>query len=255
MKRIFTTLLLSLILLTQTCVLAKANKSDLPTIKFNKSKYELLYSSKNKETNSYINEYYKHNESYTNWTELLAVHHFKNSYSPIDQAKLLKEGLSSMGCPSAIDVNEKNNTATIDFIIINTKQIPVIIEFNVFKYEKDPICGTIALQYAKRYLLNDRLAIEKIKKSFAKSRVKYIKKVNKFEMPKLIEASVENGEYIKEIEQLKEEMSQPSKKTQDENKKYIKDTEQPKEETSQPSEKAPDENMNNETENTSGSSD
>ena len=58
--------------------------SDMPKTKFDGKEYTLLYSAKNPDSGNFINEYYKNLETYTNWTELITIHHFPNSYSPID---------------------------------------------------------------------------------------------------------------------------------------------------------------------------
>ena len=155
MKRLFI-LTLSLFLSTNF-VYSKAAKKDLPFVKFNKTNFTLLFSEKNSQTNGQINEYYKKHETYTNWSELVAVHHFPNMYSPIEEAKLFREILGLASCPSAITVFEDENRAILDFILINDKKLPIILEFNVFKFEKHNACGTVAVQYAKRYVINNAL--------------------------------------------------------------------------------------------------
>ena len=182
-------------------VQAKKQKSETPQIKFNGEKYTLLYSVKGSETNGYLNEYFKKNESYYTWKDILAVHHMPNAYSPIDEAKVLRDALGSMMCPSAIEIDEENNSAILDFIMINSNKLPIILEFNVFKYQKDSVCGTVALQYAKRYVVSNALEVERIKKILKKERNKYVKKVRKYELPKLIEADIDNGKYVKNLKE------------------------------------------------------
>ena len=170
--------------------------SDIPKTKFDGKEYTLLYSAKNPDSGNFINEYYKNLETYTNWTELITIHHFPNSYSPIDCAKEFRNMLAEMNCPSALEEFEDENFAILDFILIDSKRLPIIIEFNVFKYEKDEICGTIAVQYAKRYRINSPLEVERLKKEFLKSRSKIVKKIKKYTLPKLIVENVENGQYV-----------------------------------------------------------
>ena len=81
------------------------------------------------------------------------------------------------------------------FLIIDKTRLPILVEFNVFKYGKSPVCGTVALQYAKRYRLNNPLEIEKTKRAIVKSGLKYIKKLNKMEIPDVITLDMENGKY------------------------------------------------------------
>jgi hypothetical protein len=176
--------------------LAKDTKSKMPTIKFNNETFSLYYSTKTPEKQSYFNEYYKTYENYANWTELISVHNYPNAYSPIEQAKLFRDYLGEMNCPSALDIDEENNSATLDFILINNKKLPIILEFNIFKYEKSPICGTNAIQYARRYRINNSLEIDTVKKSFQKKRDNYLKQIKRLEIPSIVQHEVDKGKYI-----------------------------------------------------------
>ncbi len=168
----------------------------MPNIKFSGNKYTLYFSAKSPETGSYINEYYKNGETYETWTELIAVHHFPTAYSPIDYVKLMEETLSSMNCPCSVETDEINNESLIDFIMMDTSKLPIILEFNIFKYEKSPICGSVALQYAKRYLIYNMLEVDKIKKSFERDRERYLNKVKKLDIPDIVTYDIERGKYI-----------------------------------------------------------
>lgn len=184
MKKIWTLLLILL------CFVNTAFAKDDNIVKFEGNKYRLLYSVKSEENNGYLNEYYKFGEGVNTWTEMIAVHHFPNMYSPISQAESFREYLDVINCPSAIYVNEEENTGMLDFILINSQNLPVILEFNVFKYEKSPECGTIAIQYVKRYSVTSSLDIETVKEEFAKLRKRVIKDIEKAEIPKIINKSV-----------------------------------------------------------------
>lgn len=161
------------------------------TINFNGDKYYLLYSTKSKDFGGYLNEYYKKGETYNIWTELVAVHHFPNAYSPIDRIKDFKDYLSSMHVPSSLTFDDKKNTAMIDFIIISDKRMPIVLEFNIFKYEKSKKCGSIAIQYAKRYSATTTLQIEEIKREFEKNRKQTIKAIKKFNIPEVITQDID----------------------------------------------------------------
>ncbi len=161
------------------------------SINFNGEKFNLLYSTKDKDFGGYLNEYYKHGETYNIWSELVAVHHFPNAYSPIDRIRDFKDYLSAMKIPSSLTFDDKRNTALIDFIVIKDNNMPIVLEFNIFKYEKSKKCGSIAIQYAKRYSATTTMQIEEIKKDFEKNRMKLIKKVEKFEIPTLVTTDID----------------------------------------------------------------
>ena len=161
------------------------------TLKFNGEKYSLLYSAKNKDFGGYINEYFKPRETYNIWSEMIAVHHFPNAYSPIDRIRDFKNYLGSMNVPSSLTFDDIKNTAMIDFILISDKQMPIVMEFNIFKYEKSKKCGSIAVQYAKRYSAATTLQIEQIKADFEKNRKRLIKQVKKLEIPAVIDEDID----------------------------------------------------------------
>ena len=190
MKKIF--VLLILILLNINIVLAERNDKNY-SIRFNGTKFNLLYSVKNKDFGGYLNEYYKKGDTYNIWSELVAVHHFPNAYSPIDRIRDFKAYLGSMHVPSSLTFDDKKNTAMIDFIMISDHTMPVVIEFNVFKYEKSKKCGSIAIQYARRYTATTTLQIESIKKDIEKNRKNLISKVKKLEIPELITKDIDNS--------------------------------------------------------------
>ena len=191
MKKILSLILI--IFLSCGVAFAKSKKSYLQSIKFGGSEYYLYYSAKNDDSGGYINEYYKPNQSYTSWKDLVAVWHYPNSYSPIEQAKEYKEILSGDGIPCSIEVNEDDNTAIIDFTLIASKKLPIIVEYNIFKFAKNEKCGSVGFQYAKRYRINNALEIEKVKKDIGKHRKKIIKKVNNAEFPELFLDDVDEG--------------------------------------------------------------
>ena len=173
MKKFFI-LVLTLFMSFQLC-LAKNEEKDY-TLNFDGQKYYLLYSVKNKDFGGYLNEYYRRGETYNIWSDMVAIHHFPNAYSPIDRIKDFKDYLSDMNVPSSLTFDDKNNAAMIDFIMITNKNLPVVLEFNIFKYEKSKKCGSVAIQYVKRYSATNTLQIEEIKKDFEKNRKKLIKK-------------------------------------------------------------------------------
>lgn len=195
-------------------VFAKNQNKDY-TLNFNGSKFHLLYSVKNKEFGGYLNEYYKNGDTYNIWTELVAVHHFPNAYSPIDRIKDFKDYLGSMQVPSSLTFDDKKNAAMIDFIMISDKQMPIVLEFNVFKYEKSKKCGSVAVQYAKRYSATTTMQIEEVKQDFEKNRKRIITKLKHFKIPELVTYDIDKCISATQIieENTKEEKPETQKST------------------------------------------
>ena len=196
MKRII--ILIFLVIFSLTCgfAFAKSKKSEMPSIKFNGTPFHLYYSVKNKEYGGYINEYYKQNQTYTNWNELLAVHHYANAFYPIKHAESFSDFLSSSGAECYLTIDEEDNSAILDFVISDNRKLPIIVEYDVFKYEKSHACGTVALQYARRYMLSNSLQVNDIKKMIKKNRKKYIKSVKRTKIPDIVNVKADKGKYV-----------------------------------------------------------
>ena len=195
MKKIIITVIFLYIFITGP-VIAKTAEEGMPSLKFCGAKYTLYYSSKSPEIGGYINEYYKQRESYASWTELIALHHYPKAFYPIEHAKEFKMFLEKSNIPAYLEVDEKNNEAVLDFIVIDDRKLPIVMEFNVFKYVKSPVCGSVGFQYAKRYRVYNALEVDKFRKSFIKTRKKYVKKVLKHKVPELINSDVDYGKYV-----------------------------------------------------------
>ena len=178
--------ILTLILILFFSVLSVQAKKTDNSINFYGKKYRLLYSTKDAEFGGYLNEYFKNAETYNSWSEMISVHHFPNAYSPIDQIKQFKEFLGKLNCPSALTFDDKKNSAMIDFIMINSHHVPIVLEFNIFKYKKSAKCGSEALQYSKRYAAYSEFELEYAKKDIERHRNKAVKRIKKFRIPDIV---------------------------------------------------------------------
>lgn len=194
MKNLF--LILISIFLTAGIVYAKSEQTKMPSINFNGTNFTLFYSAKSPKTGGFINEYYKTNQTYASWTELIGVHHYPSSFYPIEHAKEFAEYLNSNGVVTSIEIDDENNSALLYFVVADKHKLPIIIEFNVFKYVKNSVCGTTGVQFAKRYRLNSPLEMEKAQKSIVKNGLKYIKKISKLKIPEVVALDIDNGKYI-----------------------------------------------------------
>lgn len=168
-----------------------AKNIDKASLNFNGAKYYLLYSAKSDKDDSYLNEYYKRGETYNIWTEMVGIHHFPNEISPLDRVRQFKDYLKGINCLSALTFDDKKNTAIIDFLLVNKIQGRTLLEFNVFKYERAKGYGSNAVQYAKRYVANNELEVERIKKIIEKSRKQTLNEVKGFKIPEIITVPID----------------------------------------------------------------
>ena len=185
-----------ILFLSLSIISTSAKDSENYYINFDGERYNLLYSVKNKDFGGYLNEYYKNGETYHNWSEMVAIHHFPNVYSPIDQVKWFKDFLNKKNCLSELTFDDKNNAAMIDFVMINDKRLPVVSEFNVFKYQRSEKNGSVAIQYVKRYTTTTARELEAAKKDFAKNRKKTIKEVKSYKIPDLITIEIDKCKLV-----------------------------------------------------------
>ncbi len=179
MKKLIAVLFILFAMINTVCAENKLN--------FDGKEYYLRLSEKSAEHNGFYNQYYKAGEGIDNWTEMVAVHHFPNVFSPIEQAYNFREYLESFHCPSSLEADEENNTGMLDFILIDGHQLPIVLEFNIFKYEKSKACGTVAVQYAKKFEVYDTKEVASVKKKFSNFRPRAMKKVKNFEIPDIVE--------------------------------------------------------------------
>ncbi len=195
MKKILTIILM----LFLSFNISYAANSQINKINFNGNKYYLQYSAKNPEFNGYLNEYYKRGETYNLWSEMVAIHHFPNAYSPLDRVKQFRAYLAGINCPSALTFNDKKNIAMIDFLLIHHANSRTLLEFNIFKYEKSKKCGSNAIQYARRYVASNAFEVEQVKRDFEKNRKKLINNVKNMTVPAIIEEPIDLCKVDKEV--------------------------------------------------------
>ena len=165
---------------------------DSDYIKYNGSKYYLLYSQKSNEHNGYYNQYFKKGEDFDFWTDMIAVQHFPNVYSPIDLAHTFRDYLGQYNCPSSLWIDDNKNTGMLDFILIDSdgKKLPITLEFNIFRYAKSPDCGSISIQYAKKYSVADVEQVNTVKKKFEKFRPKALDEIRNIDIPDVVNKDI-----------------------------------------------------------------
>lgn len=187
--RRFLIIILTLLCININSVSASVNSD---CIKYNGNKYVLLYSGKSVEHNGYYNQYFKSGEDFDSWSEMIAVQHYPNVYSPIDLANIFRDYLGECHCPSSMTVDNNKNISVLDFILIDDskKSFPITLEFNIFKYVKSSDCGTLSMQYAKKFLVYNQKDADKIKKNFAKYRPKALDEILKTNVPNIVNRDI-----------------------------------------------------------------
>ncbi len=164
-----------------------------PSVNFDGKAYVLKYSAK-MQTGSYMNEYYLPAEKYGNWTKLIGVFDYPQMKDPINGAAIFLNSVKSKNTPGEMWVNKDKNSAVVSFIVITGGgNSPLKSEINFFRYEKSAKNGTIALQYAERYVIKTDAEYEEYKKNLRDRVLKFTRLMTTAPMPELVERDVDLG--------------------------------------------------------------
>jgi len=134
----------SLLLATGLTLCAAApEKIDFQGLTFRKA-----FSDKNSE--GPFSEYLPKGQTLDAWKKLMGYYEFTKLPDAKDAAQTLVEVLKSQNpdFPSDIIYNEATGEAVVDFVTWPKDES--YVEFNVWKYQKNPKGGLIAIQYAER---------------------------------------------------------------------------------------------------------
>lgn len=135
---------LSLLLATGLTLCAAApEKIDFLGLAFRKA-----FSDKNSE--GPFSEYLLKGQTLEAWKKLMGYYEFINLHDAKDAAQTLVKVLKAQNpdFPSDIIYNEATGEAVVDFVTWPKDES--YVEFNVWKYQKNPNGGLIAIQYAER---------------------------------------------------------------------------------------------------------
>jgi len=188
MKKIFAILLFVFVM--TGCVFAKTQTQN--QIKFDGKTYTLKFAEKSKLTDGYVNEYYKSSEKYSNWTEIMGVYHYPNYSSPIQLVSQFEKQLKQKGLSSTVFLNDKEGRAGIVFMVAG-KGPSEFLEYNIFKYEKYKGNQVIALQYARRFMVNKNTDLSKIANEIEGSQKRLINAITSAEIPQIVEQDFNLG--------------------------------------------------------------
>lgn len=166
--------------------------ASLQRINFDGKIFELKYSVKSSITHTYFNEYYRIKGTYDNWDELIGVYYFPQQTSYINYAKKFNNQILALGRKPILLINEKEGFAIIAFLSGGGK-IPTKAEYNTFKCQKSPKGGTIAMQYARRYFINNDEDKDAMIADIKKNRARWINNVAKMPMLGIIEKDIDTG--------------------------------------------------------------
>lgn len=163
-----------------------------PRLRFNNQTFVLKFSQKSPLTGGYMNEYYLEDEGYNDWTQLIGVYYFPFKNSPISIGKKYQKLFIDTESSGIVIMNIKEDTAVIMQTLHGFEPVENA-EFNIFRYEKAPQKGVIALQYARRYFIEYPPEINEAKKDIEKNRFEWLKKMDEIPIPPIITKNIDKG--------------------------------------------------------------
>lgn len=131
-----------------------------PKIIFDDEDYIFQSSDKTPSGDVYVNEYLRIDENASNWTKKIVVIEYSNMDSPMGIARSIEGHIKNANsqASSYVSGTSDDNVAYVDYLTLGqskeTNQMNVL-EFNAYKLQKIPGDGVIALQFIKRYSLED----------------------------------------------------------------------------------------------------
>lgn len=165
-------------------------------INFNGVDYYLDYSSKGN-SGGYFNEYTKQGQTVKNWNEMIVIHNFPNTESPMTEVRKMGAFITALyaknspeikNLPVAISYNEKTDAAILDFVIPVPDNKETGMEFNAFKYEKAKTKkGLIVFQYSKKYSSAQMKQKEAFQEDLVKTRKTILPQMAEVSIPDVIE--------------------------------------------------------------------
>jgi len=158
-------------------------------IHFDNEVYKLKYSAPVPKTNGYGNEYFRNTENAGNWTKMIGVYYYPEEQNPVKFAgnfDKIVENTENSVLLKLIE-NKKSDKAAISFLVNGRENARNYFEYDIYKFEKNPDRGMMAVKYAEKYYFTNNSEINKIAETIKKNNDKYIEIIIASPVPLLIE--------------------------------------------------------------------
>ena len=171
-----------------------AQKSGAEEIYFDNTKYILKYSVLSPDAKGYFNEYYQSNESRNKWTKMLGIYYYPEENSPMKFAKEFDKIIENSDNAVLIKLmeNKKQEKALLSFLVNNNENNKNYFEYNIYKYEKHPVKGSVMLKYAAKYYCGTDDEIIKAGNNIREKNDEYIQLIIASATPEVVEQNIGN---------------------------------------------------------------
>lgn len=161
-------------------------------IHFANNIYVLKYSAVSPITKGYENEYFLKNETKKDFTKMIVVYHYPNIDKPLKYAQDVSKKVESEETDILLKLvqNKKEDKAAFSYLENGSINGKKYFEYNIFKFEKHPTKGMLALRYAVRYFFVNDEDIAKIGNNIREHNDEYLQQIISSPMPQIVEKEV-----------------------------------------------------------------
>lgn len=159
---------------------------------FDNETYKLKFSALASKTQGYGNEYFKENETCSNWNKMIGIYTYPKENNPIQFANDFNKTIENTDNCVFLKLveNKEANKAVLSFLTNGEQNSKKYFEYDVYKFEKLKKGGMIVIKYASKHYFKDNKEIEKIAKSIKKDNDKYIGMLIVSGTPTIIEKDI-----------------------------------------------------------------
>lgn len=184
------TLLALAILFVSLFVFAQSAKAE--EIHFNSNVFILKYSSLSTLNKGYENEYFLNDENRENWTKMVGIYYYPEVSNPIKFADKETKNVEANEINVLLKYieNKKADKAALSYLQNGSCNGKNYFEYNIFKYEKHPDKGIMALRYAIRYFFTSNDEIAKIANKVKEENDEYMQIIIESPIPPIVEREI-----------------------------------------------------------------
>lgn len=161
-------------------------------IHFNNDVFILKQSSMSAINKGYENEYFLKNENIDNWTKLIGIYYYPEVSNPIKFADNECKSIEANDINVLLKYieNKKADKAALSYLQNGSINGRNFFEYNIFKYEKHPDKGMMALRYAIRYFFNNKNEITTLGQKVKAENDEYLQKIIESPIPPIVEKDI-----------------------------------------------------------------
>ena len=161
-------------------------------IHFNNDVFILKYSALSGVNKGYENEYFPKTENKNNWTKMIGIYYYPEVSNPLKYADKESKTIESNETNVLLKYieNKKADKAALSFLQNGSCNGKNYFEYNIYKYEKHPDKGMMALRYAIRYFFATNDEITTLAGKVKAENDEYLQKIIESPIPPIIEKDI-----------------------------------------------------------------